>query len=665
MKKTENNNLEMVIYEIIEEMIELCASNPDDFPIYHSYIAKHQAQNPYKLGKGQTEETRKRLNTPARTIYFEGRTKGGISINTNRFKEKQKEILDIIAEIRRQTDIPFVKVFVGEAKGKYSAIASIVDYSMCVDHRLEGLHLYYVVLHELVHTIARVGHVRNCLLMGVKYQKTLATKQDYLDVFYQYVIPMGISKAEESNKQKKEKVEKIKTVSVSKNIKFADLSKENQVELLEFMSSLKKGDRFFGKSKDALAEILSYAEVKESPAKAKPKEKKVVRDTPKKDSPINSLGDFAFLATVRNETSNKFWGIKLKSSSRAVICWGRIGTKGQSQETDTGDAVNRARKKIKEGYSIEFVGIELIGYFGSNMKKSNPLSKEKTVFGRDEKGRAIIGLRGNPFENKNYKKDFKYADIVNGKYVYGDDYSDKFHFNGRPITKKILEFFIEKVKHGDFVVLPFEMGKVLIDKLKTTDKKSENYKKMIDMRDDIINMIPSEYFGDDDSFKERLESVSAYSHKIPNYVTFENLPWLYDLSRELGCIDYFNGTWTEESHNSFISEHKHLLTDKKSNPLSKEKTVFLTYRGVSISIKSNVLLNIASGVEALVEDDQEYLEKRFSDITKEIAEVLEHRESYDSMTKDERTDLSKDIVLVAILDLYLNNTPLDLTETTH
>jgi hypothetical protein len=255
--------------------------------------------------------------------------------------------------------------------------------------------------------------------------------------------------------------------------KFSDLSKKDQKELLEFMSSLKKGDKFFGKSKDALAEILGYAEVEESSVKTKPKEQKVVRDTPKKDSPpnINSFGDWAFLATVRNETSNKFWGIKLKSRSRAVICWGRIGTKGQSQETDIGDAINRARKKISEGYTLEFVNPKLIGNFESNMKKPNPLSKEKTVF--------------------------------------------------------------------------------------------------------------------------------------------------------------------------------------------------LTYRGVSISIKSNDLLNIASGVEAFIENDQEYLEKIFSDITKEIEEVLKHRESYDSMTKDERTDLSEDIVFVAIIDLYLNNTPLNITETKH
>jgi hypothetical protein len=224
---------------------------------------------------------------------------------------------------------------------------------------------------------------------------------------------------------------------------------------------------------------LGYAEVEESSVNAKPKEKKVVRDTPKeqkvvrdtpkKDSPpnINSFGDWAFLATVRNETSNKFWGIKLKSSSRAVICWGRTGTKGQSQETDTVDAINRARKKISEGYTLEFINTELIGNI------------------------------------------------------------------------------------------------------------------------------------------------------------------------------------------------------KKPNPLSKEKTVFLTYSGVSISIKSNDLLNIASGVEAFIENDQEYLEKIFSDTTKEIEEVLKHRESYDSMTKDERTDLSEDIAFVAIIDLYLNNTPLNITETKH
>ena len=97
--------------------------------------------------------------------------------------------MEIIYSIKKVVNLPRIEVKIATRDQLSNPIGLgwTDDNSIIViDGELNGIDLYQVVLHEIVHTAFKyTGHNENCLLMS-SHLKRGGTKQEYFNAFLKY-----------------------------------------------------------------------------------------------------------------------------------------------------------------------------------------------------------------------------------------------------------------------------------------------------------------------------------------------------------------------------------------------------------------------------------------------------------------------------------------------
>lgn len=118
-----------------------------------------------------------------------GQTVVDMVISENNYFQKRKEVMEIIYELKKYVDLPRIEVKIAETiKGHSTAGRGYTDSTnaIVISGKLEGMILYAVVLHEIVHTAFKYkGHNEKCILMCSSVSKG-HSKEKYLQAFLKY-----------------------------------------------------------------------------------------------------------------------------------------------------------------------------------------------------------------------------------------------------------------------------------------------------------------------------------------------------------------------------------------------------------------------------------------------------------------------------------------------
>ena len=111
--------------------------------------------------------------------------------NFNNFKmdnevyKIRRQVIDIIYQAKKITDLPRIDVRVGEARHNILGLASMGDCKIWIDVSKSNKNLLQVVLHEICHAVWSIEHDKNCPLMS-HTAKTISDKTAW-NCFRKYI----------------------------------------------------------------------------------------------------------------------------------------------------------------------------------------------------------------------------------------------------------------------------------------------------------------------------------------------------------------------------------------------------------------------------------------------------------------------------------------------
>lgn len=109
-------------------------------------------------------------------------------VKKDNFREKRKEVLDIIYELKKHVDLPRIEVKIADLvhDSKTVGLGYFNHYTIVISSSLSGIELYQTVLHEIVHTVFKIKeHDEECILMASTL-KTGHSKEAFLKAFLKY-----------------------------------------------------------------------------------------------------------------------------------------------------------------------------------------------------------------------------------------------------------------------------------------------------------------------------------------------------------------------------------------------------------------------------------------------------------------------------------------------
>ena len=118
-----------------------------------------------------------------------GDKRKGLTVKRDQFWLKRREVMEIIYSLKKEVNLPRIEVKIA-TRDQLSNVIGLgwTDHNstILIDGELNGIDLYAVVLHEIVHTAFKyTGHNESCLLMSSNLSRGY-TKQDYFNAFKRY-----------------------------------------------------------------------------------------------------------------------------------------------------------------------------------------------------------------------------------------------------------------------------------------------------------------------------------------------------------------------------------------------------------------------------------------------------------------------------------------------
>lgn len=115
----------------------------------------------------------------------------GLKVKSDNFFDKRREVIQIIRELKESGfSLPRIEVKIVDREKDALGLGYVGKNIIAIGADLEGIHLYSVVLHEIVHAVfGYASHNEKCILMkSCKSDEERAsyTKEQYLKEFTKY-----------------------------------------------------------------------------------------------------------------------------------------------------------------------------------------------------------------------------------------------------------------------------------------------------------------------------------------------------------------------------------------------------------------------------------------------------------------------------------------------